>query len=120
MPESQKRRLGDWGEDSACRYLKDRGWTLIERNFRCRFGEIDIIASKQGILAFIEVKTRSGCAFGYPCEAVDGRKQVKIRAAASVFLKMRRELSSLQPRLVVIEIISRDGRAFARHLEDAF
>ncbi|MBQ4233506.1 MAG: YraN family protein, partial [Firmicutes bacterium] len=50
MPESQKRRLGDWGEDSACRYLKDRGWTLIERNFRCRFGEIDIIASKQGIL----------------------------------------------------------------------
>ena len=111
---------GKWGEELVCGYIHEMGMRVLARNYRFGREEIDIIAGRYGEICFIEVKTRSGCAFGYPCEAVDGRKQVKIRAAASVFLKMRRELSSLQPRLDVIEIISRDGRAFARHLEDAF
>lgn len=70
-----KRRLGFSGERAAVKYLKRQGYKIEARNFRCPFGEVDIIAKKGGYLAFIEVKTRTGDSFGRPNEAVRTDRQ---------------------------------------------
>ncbi len=79
--------LGKCGEDFAADILEAEGCTVLERNFRCRAGEIDIIAEKNGELYFVEVKTRSGLGAGRPAEAVTFQKQRRIRRAASVYLQ---------------------------------
>lgn len=84
------KRLGDSGEDYACRYLKSRGYQILARNFRCRrCGEIDIIAQRQGVLCFVEVKTRSSERYGLPREAVTASKQKKIYRCAEYYLQLR-------------------------------
>jgi putative endonuclease len=77
---------GRAGEELACRFLEQNGYTIIETNHRSRYGEIDIIARKDGILAFIEVKTRLGKRYGEPFEAVGPRKQNQIRRMASMWV----------------------------------
>ncbi len=84
------RRLGDHGEEFAAGMLKDRGYQILERNYRCRSGEIDIIAIRDGIIHFIEVKTRSGSECGDPAEAVNESKQARIRKSAECYLLNRR------------------------------
>lgn len=80
--------LGKYGEDLACRYLQDQGYTVLARNFRHhRFGEIDIIAARRGIYSFIEVKTRASTRFGRPAEAVTLAKQRKIYRCAEYYLQ---------------------------------
>ena len=74
----------------AVRYLQKLGWRILERNFRSRSGEIDIIAIKNGVLHFIEVKTRNGDQYGYPSEAVTATKQLRIKRAAEQYLQGRR------------------------------
>jgi putative endonuclease len=81
-----RRRLGDRGERIAEQFLLERGYTLLERNYRCRTGEIDLVCRDGAILAFIEVKTRRGTAFGVPEEAVDRRKLAHIEAACLQYL----------------------------------
>ena len=54
-----KKLIGQWGEDQACEYLRRHGYRIVGRNYACRFGEIDVIASKRGFLAFVEVKLRA-------------------------------------------------------------
>ncbi len=71
----EKRKLGAAGEDSAAKHLKRNGYKILKRNFKCPFGEVDIIAEKDGVVAFIEVKTRSSDNFGAPNEAVDKRRR---------------------------------------------
>jgi len=78
--------LGARGEDLAGRYLRRAGYRLLIRNFRCRFGEIDLIAEEGGSLVFVEVKTRSSAGFGHPLEAVDRRKQGQLIRAAHIYL----------------------------------
>ena len=81
-------KLGKYGEDLACRYLQGHGYTILARNFRChRFGEIDIIACKQSVYSFIEVKTRVSTRFGRPAEAVTLAKQRKIYRCAEYYLQ---------------------------------
>ena len=86
-----KRDLGLIGENMAAEILGKSGYKIICRNYRCRMGEIDIVAEKraeeQSELCFIEVKTRSGSSYGRPCEAVDRKKQEHIRKAASCYLR---------------------------------
>ena len=84
------RIIGDAGEDLACRYLAAKGYEILERGFRCRMGEIDIIALKDGEMVFAEVKTRRGTMYGRPCEAVDGRKRSRIRKSAICYLREKR------------------------------
>ena len=84
--------VGNAGEDYAARMLEDTGYTIIERNFRTRVGEIDIIAYRDGVLHFIEVKTRTGDEFGYPADAVTESKQITIRRAAEIYLGRRRAM----------------------------
>lgn len=71
MSTPSRSSLGKYGEDFACRYLQNKGYKILTRNFRChRYGEIDIIVEKSGCISFIEVKTRASSRFGRPIEAV--------------------------------------------------
>ncbi len=83
-----KKDLGVLGENYATNYLKNNKFNILERNFRfSRFGEIDIIASENDYICFIEVKTRSGKLFGMPSESVNINKQKKIKMLAQIYLK---------------------------------
>ncbi len=81
-----RKELGDRGEAEAERALKKDGYKIVERNYRSRFGEIDIIAIHKDTLVFVEVKTRSNKAYGTPGEAVDKRKQGKIIKSSMEYL----------------------------------
>ncbi|MGH7905414.1 MAG: YraN family protein [Candidatus Binataceae bacterium] len=82
--------LGRRGERMAERHLRSRGYQILERNFRAAGAEIDIVASERGTLVFIEVKARRAFSSGAPQEAVDGRKQTRIRRAAEIYLDRHR------------------------------
>ena len=115
MCSQSTRRLGLYGEALACKYLQANGYTILERNFRCRrFGEIDIVASKAGVLSFIEVKTRCSSRYGKPVEAVTLAKQRKIYRVAQYYLQCVGLISRI-PMLSfdVIEIII-EGSAVMR------
>ncbi|MBQ7317541.1 MAG: YraN family protein [Phascolarctobacterium sp.] len=83
--------LGKFGEDFACSYLQKQGYKILYRNFRCRLGEIDIIAVKNDVLSFIEVKTRrqSNSTYGMPREAVNQAKQKKIYRCAELYMQSK-------------------------------
>ena len=81
-----KDAVGRFGEDLAAAHLGAAGWHIVERNWRCADGEIDLIAIDGDILVFVEVKTRSTTAFGDPLEAVDAAKAVRVRRLASRWL----------------------------------
>lgn len=75
--------LGRYGEDVAVRHLHDQGLVILERNWRCRAGEIDIVARHGDVLVFCEVKTRRSDRFGSPVEAVTPRKLARMRVLAA-------------------------------------
>ena len=117
-----KKELGTWGEEKAALYLRMHGYRVVEQNFRCRQGEIDIIARKGDIIAFVEVKLRKNADHGEAREYVTASKQRRIITAAELWLV--RTGCELQPRFDVIEIYAREGiRTLCpgiRHLENAF
>lgn len=78
--------LGKIGEDFAANLLQLQGYRILERNFRCKTGEIDIIAEKDGEISFVEVKTRRSARFGMPAEAVSTEKQRRMRKTAAYYL----------------------------------
>lgn len=81
-----KRRIGELGEEAACRYLLNRGYMIKERNFRLSCGELDVIAiGSDGCLVFVEVKTRKNDNYGYPSEYVDAKKQSRLRNTALLY-----------------------------------
>ena len=82
--------LGDRGEMAGWDYLRRSGYRLLEKNFRSRRGEIDVIAEKNGRICFIEIKTRTGEGFGLPEEAVDLRKQRKLVDLAAWYLREKK------------------------------
>ena len=88
--------LGSWGEKLAASYLRKKHYKIIQTGYRCRFGEIDIIAKDKEYFCFIEVKYRTTNDFGNPLEAVDFRKQNQIRKVANYYL-MRNKLSEWTP-----------------------
>jgi putative endonuclease len=118
MPSSRDK--GNWGEDKAIDYLMHNGYMILERNFRTRYGEIDIIGEEDGYIAFIEVKTRRGKGLGMPCEAVDGRKQKRIARMALLYT-MIKHMSERNLRFDVLEIVTGcDGRDYIHLIKDAF
>ena len=115
------RHLGEFGEERAVRFLRRKGYRIVERNYRCRQGEIDIIARKRDILAFVEVKLRRDDRFAEAREFVTTAKQRRILAAASLYLAQCGE--DVQPRFDVIEIYAPNGERgpiTINHLENAF
>ena len=119
---NEKKDLGVWGEDRAVRYLRLRGYRVLERNFRCRQGEIDIIARKGGFIVFVEVKLRKNADHGEAREFVTYAKQRRVICAAEYWLV--KNSCELQPRFDVMEIYAPEGtgtlRPAIRHLENAF
>lgn len=81
----QKRRLGSEGEDFAARYLERLGWRVLERNWRCRDGEIDIVAADGDVLVIVEVKTRRSTHYGSAVEAVTPTKLARLRHLGARF-----------------------------------
>lgn len=101
-----KTLIGKYGEDLACEYLKKQGYKIIERNFRIRGGEIDIIAIDNDTLAYIEVKTRSSYQFGRPEESVTPNK-IRFLERASKFYRNNRNYLNL-PKLERIDVVAID------------
>lgn len=81
-----RQQLGQAGEDAAAQHLVRQGMQVIARNWRCRYGEIDIIARDGSVLVFCEVKTRRGTRFGVPLAAITPRKVARIRRLAALWL----------------------------------
>jgi len=92
--EDSKRARGIRGEDLAVTYLKKKGYKVIERNYRCQWGEIDLIARDKGTLIFVEIKSRSSSDFGLPQDAVDRFKQAKLIQAAKAYMAEQHALTS--------------------------
>jgi len=94
------REIGVIGEDIAAGILKERGYVILERNFRCRYGEIDVVARIEDTVIFVEVKTRRNRRCGFPEESVDYRKQKKLRLLAEYYLAKNRNL----PRILRFDV----------------
>ncbi len=82
--------FGRRGEDAACAELQRRGYVIVERNFRTRFGELDVIARDGAVLVFVEVRARSSGSFGHPLESVTWQKQRRVSRMAASYLFARR------------------------------
>ena len=119
---NDKKERGNWGEERAALYLRLHGYKIVERNFRCRQGEIDIIARKGDVVAFVEVKQRKNADFGEAREFVTYSKQRRVIAAAELWLL--KTGCELQPRFDVIEVYAPQGTKTLlpeiHHLENAF
>ena len=112
--------LGGHGEHLAVAYLTDAGLTVLDRNWRCREGELDIVARDGDALVFCEVKTRRGTGFGHPVEAVTAVKQRRLRTLAQRWLASHDEHAP-DLRFDVVGVLVRPDRpALITHLRAAF
>ena len=118
----ESRLLGRWGESIAADDLRRQGWSILYTNYRCRGGEIDIIASKSGVLAFVEVKLRKTSGFAPARAFVTAEKQQKLRLTAELYLL--EHPTDLQPRFDVAEVYAPQGMETAHpeinYIENAF
>jgi putative endonuclease len=115
----QKKELGKKGEDLALRFLKKRGYRIIEQNYVCKMGEMDIIAKEKDTLVFIEVKTRTSMDFGPPQLAVTQFKQRQMSKVALCFLK-EKNLEDVKARFDVVAILLTPKREEIELIRDAF
>ena len=106
---------GDFGEEKAAKYLKRQKYKIIKRNFKNQLGEIDIIARQKDVVVFVEVKTRTDEKFGFAAEAVDSKKQQKIRNVALLYTQ-KHNISNF--RFDVVEVYIKDDRI--NHIINAF
>jgi putative endonuclease len=115
----ERQDLGQLGEKLACEFLRKNGYQIIDQNFRTRGGEIDIVAEKEKMLVFVEVKTRTNRTFGLPEEAIDERKQHKLAMTAECYLAAH-HLYDQDYRIdsVAVEISKTDAEPKIRHEED--
>lgn len=114
-----RRHFGNSGEDRATAFLQEQGYEILNRNFFCPFGELDIVAKQGRILAFVEVKTRRSLKFGRPAAAVTLSKQRKLRTTALYYLK-RYPHPRCTIRFDVIEITELYGDIQLNHVTSAF
>lgn len=110
-----KKLLGKVGEKQAVKFLKKKGYKIIETNFKTYLGEIDIIALDKDYTVFVEVKTRQSDDYGYPSEAVDKEKQRKYKLVATEYLALKKNLD-IKCRFDVIEVENKK----INHIIDAF
>ena len=108
--------LGRFGEKVAAKYLESKGYDIIQKNFMCRQGEIDIIARDFNELVFIEVKTRTGKDYGYPAEAVTKLKQKHMERAAKYYLYKNKQENKFV-RFDVVEVIINNRYYSLNHIE---
>ena len=119
--ESKKaKQLGKKGEEIACYYLSDRGAQILERNWNCAEGEVDIIIREGDDLAFVEVKTRSSLYTGFPEDAVTRQKRSKYEKIALQYLACHTHPTSRVRFDVIAVVFSGEKQALLRHHRDAF
>lgn len=114
-----KRKLGLWGEGIAARYLQDKGYKILDRNYYTRNGELDIICEKDSKIIFVEVKTRKSTSFGSPEEAITRKKINHLRQAALIYLNSV-EHPYKEIRFDVITILIEGNKEVINHIEQAF
>jgi putative endonuclease len=121
LPPSRSRRLGDFAERVAASHLEAAGYTILERNWSVREGEIDIIASRRDDLVFVEVRSKKGnMPQGTPEESITGRKAAHVRAAAAAYVAAHPEAPVNQRIDVVVLELDRKGRVMrVEQLENA-
>ncbi|MGH2582403.1 MAG: YraN family protein [Anaerolineales bacterium] len=118
MPR-QKQILGRWGEKAAEQFLTEKGYVILDRNARTKYGEIDLVVRKNEEIVFVEVKSRSSTDFGFPEEAVTSLKQQHLRDAAEIYMQAHPELNG-DWRIDVISVRRVHGEALEIvHLENA-
>ena len=110
---------GRSGEDIAADFFLSMGYTILERNYRNRFGEIDLVLEKGGLLVFAEIKTRSSCRFGLPQEAVTVSKQERIRRIAMSYIQDN-GMEERDVRFDVVGIIMTGKSISIDHITGAF
>lgn len=113
-----RQRVGAWGENAAAAYLEKRGYLILGRNVRTPYGEIDILAQKDGLTYFVEVKTRTASTFGPPEIAVTPRKMEHMRAAAEHYAA-ERGIEHWQLDVIAVERKS-GGAPQITHFENVF
>jgi putative endonuclease len=118
-PEARKAQ-GDAAEDRVCRHLEGAGFAIVERNFRTKGGEIDIVARKGDVLVFVEVRSREDADFGTPEESVTPAKRRRIVAAARQYLSKVPPSTWREARFDVIAIEGSGATAVLRHYPAAF
>ena len=113
-----KRKLGCWGEALACKYLENEQYKIIDRNYACAQGEIDIIAYDEGSneIVFFEVKTRSNFNYGIPAESISNLKKMHIKRSIEYYL-YKNNLHNAYIRVDVIEIVIHNGKYKLNHLK---
>ncbi|HLL54466.1 MAG TPA: YraN family protein [Myxococcaceae bacterium] len=114
-----RRARGNEAEEAAVRLLEANGYRVRERNFRCRHGELDVVAEKGDTLCFVEVRMRATAVWGDPSLTVSRGKQRKVVNAALHYLAARR-LKDRMIRFDVISVVGQGGRARLEHIPDAF
>jgi len=102
MTQARKKAIGRFGERVAARYLQNLGMAILETNWTCKYGEVDIVARDGATLVICEVKTRTGTSHGTGFEAVTGQKATRLRRLAAYWLEVHR----VQPEAVRIEVVS--------------
>lgn len=117
--EGEKQSLGARGEEMAARYLKKMGYAIIRRNYRCKSGEIDIVAERRGTLVIAEVKTRRSRRFGAGIESVGPRKQRRIVRATKFYLATER-VEAKEIRFDVLSVDWENGQPMVQHFPAAF
>lgn len=117
--QSEKQILGEEGERIAEAFLRKKGYRLVERNYRCPIGELDLVFLDRRVLVFVEVKTRTDDRFGAPLEAIHRRKQQKMIKAALFFLSQHR-LHEREARFDVVGISLKGREPVVEHIENAF
>jgi putative endonuclease len=120
LPGPFRLSLGDRGEMAAWNFLLENGYSILEKNYRCRLGEIDVVAQKGGRIVFFEIKTRASApAFGMPEEAVHRRKQKKMIQVASLYLAGK-GLENAAASFAVVAVDWADKAPRFRLIENAF
>jgi putative endonuclease len=115
----KKKELGKRGEELALRFLKKSGYKIVERNYICKMGEMDIIAQEKDTLVFVEVKTRTSMDFGPPQLAVNPTKQMQLSKVALNFLKEKR-VEDVKARFDVVAIVLKPTGEEVELIKDAF
>ncbi len=115
-----RQALGRWGEELAVLHLHTQGMEVLDRNWRCRDGELDIVAREGGSLVFVEVKARSGIGYGEPAEAVSPAKARRIRVLAARWLAEQRPEGRWDLRFDVVSVLRTGDLPQVLHLKGAF
>ncbi|MFM5968326.1 MAG: YraN family protein [Micrococcales bacterium] len=114
-----KHILGSYGEQVACDYLASQNYEVLDRNWRCSIGELDLVARDHETLVFVEVKTRNGRGFGHPFEAITDSKRTRLRQLSNAWLAS----NSGHPakiRIDAISVLIEQGRVSIEHLKEVF